>query len=186
MGIPQPAAQWIDAEADAVHPSGQDVSGRSGANQRRRGTPGGIVSGPASALSSNLLVRKGSARPLGLEPTERSPYDVVLAVRPTLAKARPKERLGPLVAPVLPTIRSARTVARMAGAWSALASRWGLPTILFVAGLCLVTAVAVTGPAAVSPIAATISGAPVSRPLGPTPVTWIDDGLMANPALAGR
>ncbi len=141
---------------------------------------------PASALSSNLLVRKGSARPLGLEPTERSPYDVALAVRPPLAKVRPKEPLGPLAAPVLPTIRSTRTAARLAGAWSELASRWGLPTILFVAGLCLVTAVAVTGPAAGPPIAATISGAPVSRPLGPTPVTWIDDGLMANPALAGR
>ena len=141
---------------------------------------------PASALSSNLLVRKGSAQPLGLEPTERSPYDVALAVRPALAKVRPREPLGPLAVPVLPTIRSTRTVARLTGAWSALVSRWGLPTILFVAGLCLVTAVAVTGPTAVSPIAPSISGVPTSRPPGPTPVTWIDDGLMANPALAGR
>ena len=141
---------------------------------------------PASALSSNLLVRKGSARPLGLEPTERSPYDVALAVRPTLAKVRPKVPLGPLAVPALPTIRPTRTVARLAGAWSALASRWGLPTILFVAGLCLVVAVAVTGPATVSPVAPGISAVPTSRPPGPTPVTWIDNGLMANPALAGR
>ena len=139
---------------------------------------------PVAALSSDLLVRKGMARPLGLEPTERTPHDVVLAVRPALAQPRPKARQLPFVAPVLPAIRSGAAVARLVDVWSVIAARWGLPTILFVVGVSMVTAVAVTGTAP-GPAAASFA-APTSRPPGPTPVTWNDNGVTANPALAGR
>ena len=44
------------------------------------------MSRPVAALSSQLLVRKGSARALGLEPTEWTPHDVVHAIRPSAAE----------------------------------------------------------------------------------------------------
>ncbi len=144
------------------------------------------MSRPVAALSSELLVRKGSARPLGLEPTERTPYDVALAVRPSDTLAQSNVHQLPPTASAVPPTRSRDAAARLVDAWRALAAQWGLPSILFVAGIGMVTVVAATGPGS-SPVGdfATYE-APASRPLGPTPVTWVDNGLMANPALAGR
>ncbi len=139
---------------------------------------------PAAALSSDLLVRKGLAQPLGLQPTEQTPSDVVRAVRPSL-------EIVPLPADSVPATEAAgadrrhgRHLARLSGAWSALALRWGLPTMLFIAGVGIIAIVALTGPRAVAPTAEII--APTIRPPGPTPVSWLDDGLMAYPGLAGR
>lgn len=155
------------------------------------------MSRPVAALSSQLLVRKGSARPIGLEPTEWTPHDVARAIRPSDADGQSAEGQSnvhqlPPAAPDQPVSRSRVTAARVGEVWSALASRWGLPTILFVAGIGMVTIVAATGPgsspgSAAAPVAAGASyAAPASRPMGPTPVNWVDDGLMAQPGLAGR
>ena len=140
---------------------------------------------PVAALTSELLVRKGMARPLGLQPTEQTPNDVVLAVRPALSLVDPPSKPTPnSYRPLYPPIRTRRTMARLSRTWSALAARWGLPTILFVIGIAVIAIVAATGPSAPPPLADI--GAPAIRPLGPTPVSWVDNGLMASPALAGR
>lgn len=140
---------------------------------------------PVAALSSELLVRKGMALPLGLEPTERTPLDVALTVRPPNGRTGANvHRLAPTAAG--PAIRVRGATGRLAGAWRALASRWGVPTILFIAGLTMVSVVAVSGPGSAPAVAVVGYSASDSRPLGPTPVTWVDNGLIANPALAGR
>jgi hypothetical protein len=144
------------------------------------------MSRPVAALNSQLLVRKGSARPLGLEPTERTPYDVAIAVRPSGGPAQSVVHQLPPTVPAEPETRPRDAVGRIAGVWSALASRWGLPSILFIVGLGMVTVVAATGPGAAPAVEPATRASPVSRPMGPTPVTWVDDGLMAHPGLAGR
>lgn len=147
------------------------------------------MSRPVAALSSQLLVRKGSAQPLGLEPTERTPYDVAVAVRPSSARERSNvHQLPPTASDAsdLPVSRPRDAAARLGDAWGALASRWGLPTMLFVAGMGMVVVVAVTGPGPAPVAQAATFAAPTSRPMGPTPVSWVDNGLMAHPGLAGR
>ena len=138
---------------------------------------------PVAALTSGLLVRKGMASPLGLQPTEQTPDDVVLAVRPSLALVEPQADPAD---PPPPVARARDPLWRLTRLWSVLARRWGLPTLLFVAGLSMIAIVAVTGPGTAPPASAIGSMAPISRPPGPTPVTWLDRGLMAHPALAGR
>ena len=147
------------------------------------------MSRPVAALTSGLLVRKGMASPLGLETTERTPDDVVRAVRPPLALVGPHaEPAIPFIpaSSTRPIVRSRDPFGRLTRIWSMLAMRWGLPTVLFVAGLIMIAIVAVTGPGTAPPASATGSVAPILRPPGPTPVTWVDYGLMTNPALAGR
>ena len=144
---------------------------------------------PVAALTGGLLVRKGMASPLGLQTTEQTPDDVVRAVRPSLALVDPQGELAiPFIPanPSRPAVRSRDPLARLTRFWSMLARRWGLPTLLFVAGLSMIAIVAVTGPGTAPPTSATGSAAPILRPPGPTPVTWVDRGLMTNPALAVR
>ncbi len=147
---------------------------------------------PVAALNSGLLVRKGMASPLGLETTERTPNDVVRAVRPSLALIDPYEEPAIPFIPASatrvspPVVRSRDPLGRLTRLWSTLAKRWGLPTLLFLAGLSMIAIVAVTGPGTAPSAGATGSVAPILRPPGPTPVTWVDFGLMTNPALAGR
>ena len=141
---------------------------------------------PVAALTSGLLVRKGMASPLGLQKTEQTPSDVVRAVRPSLALVAPQDDPAAPADLPQPVVRSRDPLRRLRRFWSALARRWGLPTLLFVAGLGMIAIVAVTGPGTAPPASATGSVAPILRPPGPTPVTWVDRGLMANPALAGR
>ena len=144
------------------------------------------MSRPVAALSSQLLVRKGTARPLGLEPTERTPYEVARAVRPSGAVGQSNVHQLPSAESATPAVRPRDVAGRLADAWHTLAARWGLPSILFIVGLAMVTIVATTGPGPAPAVAAYGYPAPVSRPMGPTPVTWVDDGLMAHPGLAGR
>ena len=141
---------------------------------------------PVAALTSGLLVRKGMASPLGLQPTEQTPGDVVRAVRPSLALVEAQSDPAAPGDQPRPVVRPGDPLGRLTRIWSVLARRWGLPTLLFVAGLSMIAIVAVTGPGTAPPASATGSVAPISRPPGPTPVTWVDRGLMANPALAGR
>lgn len=140
---------------------------------------------PVAALTSGLLVRKGMASPLGLQTTEQTPDDVVQAVRPSLALVEPQaDPAAPADMP--PVVRPRDPLWRLTRLWSVMARRWGLPTLLFVAGLSMIAIVAVTGSGTAPPASAIGSGVPISRPPGPTPVTWLDRGLIANPALAGR
>lgn len=146
------------------------------------------MSRPVAALSSQLLVRKGSARPLGLEPTEWTPHDVARAIRPSDAEGGSNVHQLPPAADDQPPGPPRAAASRLGEVWSAVAARWGLPTILFVAGIGMVTVVAATGPGS-SPATVSVGvsyGSPASRPMGPTPVNWVDDGLMAQPGLAGR
>ena len=145
-----------------------------------------MMTRPVAELTSGLLVRKGMGRPLDLEPTERAPNELTLTFRPFNGQAQSNvHRVLPLVTAAQAT-RARGAASRLAGAWRALASRWGLPTILFVAGLAMVSVVAVIGRGPELAAAAANISVPASRPLGPTPVTWVDHRLMANPALAGR
>ena len=138
---------------------------------------------PVAALTSQLLVRKGMAQPLGLRPNEPTPIEIAESVRPSLALVHAQ---GAPEIPARAPVRMRSPLAGIARAWSALAMRWGLPTILFVAGLGIIAIVAVTGPADGPAVVTKQIIVPVQRPAGPTPVHWVDDGLMANPALAGR
>ena len=144
------------------------------------------MSRPVAALSSDLLVRKGMALPLGLQPTEQTPMDVVKAVRPSLALVEPEAAPETPAETARDVTRSKALLWRVTKVWSMSARRWGLPTVLFVAGLAMIAIVAVTGPGTAP--SAVISGfhAPTVRPPGPTPITWVDNAVMANPALAGR
>ncbi len=141
------------------------------------------MSRPVAALTSELLVRKGMAQPLGLRPNEPTPIEVAESIRPSLALVHAQDGSD---IPAPPPVRTRNPLAGIARAWSALAMRWGLPTILFVAGLGIIAVVAVTGPAEGPSVVTKQIIVPVQRPAGPTPVHWVDDALMANPALAGR
>lgn len=138
---------------------------------------------PVAALTSELLVRKGMAQPLGLRPNEPTPVEVAESVRPSLALVHDHE---PSETPVLLPPRTRNPLDRLSRTWSALAMRWGLPTILFVAGFGIIAGVAVSGPVDGPAVVTKQIIVPVQRPQGPTPVHWVDNGLMANPALAGR
>ena len=138
---------------------------------------------PVAALTSELLVRKGMAQPLGLRPNEPTPVEVAESVRPSLALVPAQE---PSEIPARLPPRTRNPLDGLSRAWSALAMRWGLPTILFVAGLGIIAGVAVSGPVDGPAVVTKQIIVPVQRPQGPTPVHWVDDGLMANPALAGR
>jgi len=141
---------------------------------------------PAAALTSGLLVPKGMARPLVLERMERPGQDVALTFLPFERQEQSNgHRLPPLETGPQAT-RARNAARRLASLWGTLASRWGLPTILFVVGLGMVSVVAVTGPGPAPAVASAKIAVQASRPLGPTPVTWVDHGLLANPALAGR
>lgn len=144
------------------------------------------MSRPVAALSSDLLVRKGMALPLGLQPTEQTPIDVVRAVRPSLALVEPEAAPETPAEAARAVSRSKVLLWRLTRVWSMLAKRWGLPTVLFVAGLAMIAIVAVTGPGTAPSPAISGFHAPTIRPPGPTPITWVDNAVMANPALAGR
>jgi len=141
---------------------------------------------PVAALTSGLLVRKGMAQPLAVERTERPSLEVPLTFLPFKRQQQSNVHQFPPLETEPQAARERSAASKLAGLWRALTSRWGLPTILFVAGLSMVSVVAVTGPGP-APAAATADIAvQASRPPGPTPVTWVDHGLLANPALAGR
>ena len=110
---------------------------------------------------------------------------MLLAPRDVFCGRRGRDSCGQKPPPLLPHGRPRGTGARLLAAGSALAARWGLPSILFVAGLGMVAVVALTGPSA-APQPPAGYAAPLVRPSGPMPVTWIDDGVLADPALAAR
>ena len=126
------------------------------------------------------------ALPLGLQPTEQTPIDVVMAVRPSLALVEPEAAAELPADSARDVSRSRALLWRLNKVWSVLVRRWGLPTVLFVAGLAMIAIVAVTGPGTVPSAALSGFDSPTIRPPGPTPITWVDNALMANPALAGR
>ncbi|NNG05914.1 MAG: hypothetical protein HKM95_17680 [Inquilinus sp.] len=144
------------------------------------------MSRPAAALTSDLLVRKGAALPLGYGAAPEPRLESDWPVRDGVVDPAPAWTAPPEPTEAEPIIgrrhgRWRLPLSRRVRQWRLAGRRWSLPTALLLGGLAMILVVATLGPEpALVPSGTTSLVA--SRPPGPTPVTWVDLGLRGRVA----